>query len=199
MSVAGFVLAAGAGRRAGGPKALRRTADGRSWLQRAVEVLHEGGCAPLAVVLGAGADEARGTLAAKPAVVVLANQRWEEGMGSSLRLALDWCAGLPDEVDAVVVMLVDTPGVTASVVRELCRQVQGPQSLARARYGPDAEPGHPVLLGRAHWAAIAAQSAGERGASAYLATHDTQLVDCGALGVGGDYDAPSPRVESPDA
>ncbi len=81
MSVAGFVLAAGAGRRAGGPKALRRAADGRSWLQHSVDVLHAGGCGPVAVVLGAAADEACGTLSSVPAVVTLVNEGWEEGDG----------------------------------------------------------------------------------------------------------------------
>ncbi len=75
----------------------------------------------------------------------------------------------------------------------------GPQSLARASYGGDAQPGHPVLLGRAHWPAIAAQSAGERGAADYLARREVQLVDCQALGTGSDHDAPEPRVECPDA
>jgi CTP:molybdopterin cytidylyltransferase MocA len=199
VSVAGFVLAAGAGRRAGGPKALRRGADGRSWLQRSIDVLHEGGCRPLAVVLGAAAEEGRAALAPEPPTVTLVNERWEEGMGSSLRLALDWCASLPAEVEAALVMLVDTPGVTPAVVRELCRHAQGPQSLARASYGAEAEPGHPVLLGRAHWGAIRAQCAGERGAADYLAARDVQLVDCRALGSGFDQDAPEPRLESPGA
>jgi len=199
VSVAGFVLAAGAGRRAGGPKALRRVADGRSWLQHSVDVLHAGGCEPVAVVLGAAAEEARGTLSPEPDVVTLINECWEEGMGSSLRLGLGWCAGLPPEVEAALVMLVDTPGVTPEVVRELRRHARGPQSLARASYGSEAEPGHPVLLGRAHWSAIGAQSAGENGAADYLAMHEVQLVDCHALGTGSDHDTPEPRVESPDA
>lgn len=199
MSIAGFVLAAGAGRRAGGPKALRLAADGSSWARRSLEVLHEGGCRPLAVVLGAAAPEVHATLRSAPAADVLVNARWEEGMGSSLRLALDWCAGLPAEVEAALVMLVDTPGVTPAVVRELCRHAGSAQSLARARYGGNAEPAHPVLLGRAHWHAIQVQCAGEQGAAGYLAARDVQLVDCTALGCGRDHDAAEHWVETPDA
>ena len=48
----GVLLAAGAGRRAGGPKALRVDADGTSWLLRSIAVLRDGGCAAVIVVLG---------------------------------------------------------------------------------------------------------------------------------------------------
>ena len=45
------MLAAGAGTRAGGPKALRRDADGVPWLHLAVAALRGGGCDPVLVVL----------------------------------------------------------------------------------------------------------------------------------------------------
>ncbi|MEO7235035.1 MAG: NTP transferase domain-containing protein, partial [Lapillicoccus sp.] len=55
----GVVLAAGAGRRMGMPKALVHETDGTSWLVRAVGALTGSGCSPVVVVLGARADEAR--------------------------------------------------------------------------------------------------------------------------------------------
>ncbi|TWP33047.1 hypothetical protein FGL98_22435 [Leekyejoonella antrihumi] len=39
-----MLLAAGAGRRMGLPKALMCGRDGTSWLARSVHVLHNGGC-----------------------------------------------------------------------------------------------------------------------------------------------------------
>ncbi len=53
--VAGVVLAAGAGRRFGMPKALVEH-RGELFVERAARVLAEGGCAPVVVVLGAAAD-----------------------------------------------------------------------------------------------------------------------------------------------
>ncbi|HEY6683600.1 MAG TPA: NTP transferase domain-containing protein, partial [Propionibacteriaceae bacterium] len=50
--IIGVLLAAGAGRRAGGPKALRVDPDGTSWLLRSITVLREGGCDAVVVVLG---------------------------------------------------------------------------------------------------------------------------------------------------
>jgi CTP:molybdopterin cytidylyltransferase MocA len=61
----GLLLAAGAGRRYGGPKAL---VDGRLW--HALDVLAEGGCSDRTVVLGAEADRIRTLVPADVAVVV---------------------------------------------------------------------------------------------------------------------------------
>jgi CTP:molybdopterin cytidylyltransferase MocA len=54
--VAGVVLAAGGGRRMGMPKALVEL-DGDRWSAGAVDTLRDGGCDPVAVVVGARADE----------------------------------------------------------------------------------------------------------------------------------------------
>ncbi|HEU4912946.1 MAG TPA: NTP transferase domain-containing protein, partial [Actinomycetes bacterium] len=50
--IAGLVLAAGAGRRFGGPKALAEI-DGERLVDRAVRALREGGSDPVYVVAGA--------------------------------------------------------------------------------------------------------------------------------------------------
>ncbi|HXF03229.1 MAG TPA: NTP transferase domain-containing protein, partial [Arthrobacter sp.] len=56
--VHGVLLAAGAGRRLGrGPKALPAGADGVPLVRKIAEMLRQGGCASVAVVLGAGAAE----------------------------------------------------------------------------------------------------------------------------------------------
>ena len=54
--VSGLLLAAGAGRRFGGPKALVQDGQG-PWLHRAVRALLDGGCVDVLVVTGAAAQE----------------------------------------------------------------------------------------------------------------------------------------------
>lgn len=173
----GLLLAAGAGRRMGKPKAL---VD--DWLHRSVAVLRDGGCAEVYVVLGAAADEAGRLLGAGEVHVVVAED-WAEGMGASLRAGL---AALPTDASAVVVSLVDLPDVTAEVVRRVLAVGDGPATLARAAY--DGRPGHPVLLGRDHWAGIAEQADGDAGARAYLAERDVTSVECADLATGRDVD-----------
>ncbi|MFT3872884.1 MAG: nucleotidyltransferase family protein [Nocardioides sp.] len=182
MSVVGVLLAAGAGRRMGRPKALMHDPDGTSWLLRSVATLDRGGCDQVTVVLGAGADEAEAMLAAVPVDVILAPD-WASGMAASLRAGL----GFLREGDAAVVSLVDLPDVGPEVVRRLIDSGASPSALARATY--DRAPGHPVLLGRQHWAGVLASATGDRGARDYLATHEHQLVECGDLATGVDVDS----------
>ncbi|MGH3716208.1 MAG: nucleotidyltransferase family protein [Micromonosporaceae bacterium] len=183
MSVAGLLLAAGAGRRYGMPKALVDH-GGRLWVDRAAQTLRDGGCAPVVVVLGAQAAQVR--LAAElSGVTVVVNQQWATGMGSSLRAGL--AALEPTAADAAVVMLVDTPDVTAAAVARLAASA-GPAGLAVATY--HGERGHPVLLGREHWAGVAESAIGDVGARPYLAGHPTQEVPCEDIADGADLDLP---------
>ena len=81
--VAGVLLAGGAGRRMGMPKALVRHA-GRLFVESAAGVLAAGGCDPVIVVLGARSEEVRAS-AELADYVVVDNPEWPEGMGASVR------------------------------------------------------------------------------------------------------------------
>ncbi|MCU1685033.1 MAG: hypothetical protein JWQ81_5772 [Amycolatopsis sp.] len=181
---AGLLLAAGAGRRMGKPKALVQF-DDEPLLLRALRVLTASGCAPLRVVLGADAETAR-SLLPDPALAVYAED-WAQGMGMSLRAGLEAIAGL--DADAVLIHLVDLPWVVPEVLRRVCASA-APDVVARASY--DGVPGHPVLLGRRWWAEVAAGASGDRGARDWLANReDLRLVECGDLGRGHDVDTPA--------
>lgn len=182
MSTIGVLLAAGEGRRMGGPKALRRDPDGTSWLLRSAAALDEGGCDRIVVVLGAGAEEAEALLDGIPVEVIVAPD-WRRGMSASLRAGL----GFLYDGDAAMVSLVDLPDVGAAVVRRVLAAAGGPDALARAAY--HSVPGHPVVLGRHHWAGVLDSATGDRGARDYLAAHPPLLVECGDLATGADVDA----------
>lgn len=191
MPVRGLLLAAGSGRRMGGPKALLRDDAGEAFVSRSVRVLREAGCDGVTVVVGAAADEVTGVLAgviAEEHVTVVVAEDWAAGMGASLR------AGLADRslegADAAVVSLVDLPDVGPAVVRRLLGAVpvEG-TTLARPSYG--GRPGHPVLIGRDHWAGVAGTAQADRGAREYLRTHEPVLVECGDLATGRDVDTPT--------
>jgi CTP:molybdopterin cytidylyltransferase MocA len=177
--IAGLVLAAGAGRRYGMPKALVRY-QGRLFVERAVQVLERAGCTPVIAVLGAQADEVRSLL---PGLTAVDNPDWASGMGSSLRAGLK---ALPS-VESVVVLPVDTPGVTAEAVRRLMAK-SSPKALLRAGY--DGEPGHPVLIGHDHWAGVYALATGDAGAREYLRQNQPEVVPCGDISDGRDVDRP---------
>jgi CTP:molybdopterin cytidylyltransferase MocA len=198
MNVAGVLLAAGAGRRMGTPKALLRDEAGVPHLDRAVGRLLDGGCARVTVVLGAAADEARRLLEEAgwtddEDVDVVTATDWDQGMGASLRRGLAAVEESDPDVVAALVSLVDLPDVTADVVARVLDGDVDADVLARASY--HGEPGHPVLLGRAHWPAIGDAAVGDRGARDYLGRSDVaphvRLVECADLATGRDLDHPT--------
>ncbi|MFF3172019.1 NTP transferase domain-containing protein [Streptomyces sp. NPDC057900] len=184
-AVAGLLLAAGGGRRLGGrPKALLEHRGGLL-VDHAVRTLRDGGCDPVHVVLGAAADEVRAR-AELSGCTVTVNPDWTEGMGSSLRAGLAALAGT--DADAVVVMLVDQPGIGAGAVARVRSAYRSRTSLAAASYA--GERGHPVMFGAALWADISAGATGDQGARAYLREHRDAitLVECSDVAQAYDID-----------
>jgi CTP:molybdopterin cytidylyltransferase MocA len=182
-SVVGLLLAAGEGRRFGRPKALVEDRDGSTWVERSVAALRDGGVSDVYVVVGAAHAEVARAVPAGCRVVDAAD--WAEGMGASLHAGLAAVSDEQADADAVLVMLVDTPGVGSDVVRRLSSG-SGPDVLARAAYG--SQPGHPVLIGRHHWGGVLEVARGDRGARDYLRAHPVTLVQCADIGTGDDVD-----------
>lgn len=176
-SVAGVLLAAGAGTRFGQPKVLAQQGE---WLRVAVEALVGGGCDDVVVVLGAALTEVP-----PPARAVVAAD-WATGLSASVRAGLD----AADAADLAVLHLVDTPDVDAAVVaRVLGAAASSASGLARATYG--GRPGHPVVIARRHWAALSETLHGDEGARTFLKGNvDLVSVECDDLASGADVDAP---------
>lgn len=166
----------------GRPKALVSYA-GELLVERGIRLLHDGGCAPVHVVLGAAYDEAAAVVGGHE-VRVVRNDDWESGMGSSLRAGL---ASMPAAVDAVVVALVDQPLVGAEAVRRLIA-AGGPAAVATY----DGRPRNPVLLHRSVWAEVGRLATGDKGARAWLRGHPDQVrpVPCDDTGTPDDLDTP---------
>lgn len=182
MSVAGLVLAAGAGTRFGGPKALARL-DGRTLLDHAVTILRDGGCDPVYAVVGAAAEAVRG--AATSGFVAVVNPDWAEGLASSLQAGL---AALDPRSRAVVVSLVDQPGIVPAAVERVRRAHAAGARVAIAVY--NGRRGHPVCFDRALWPGIATSAHGDSGARDFLRANPRLVteVTCDGLGDPRDID-----------
>jgi molybdenum cofactor cytidylyltransferase len=167
---AGLLLAAGEGRRFGGPKQLARV-DGRPLIEHALHAL--AGLERTVVVLGARAEEIRAGADLGGAEIVVCSD-WAEGMGASLRTGLAALRG----ADEVVIVLADQPFITAAVVARV-RAADG--DGVRAVYG--GRPGHPVVL-RPALLARAGELRGDKGFRAVVMTE----VECGDLADPQDID-----------
>lgn len=198
--VVAVLLAAGAGRRAGGPKALLR-AGGQSFLAAAAARLRRPGVAELVIVLGAEAERVRSEAELPPAAHVVVNEAWREGgMLSSLLCGL----ARADELgaDAVLVHPVDHPLVALETVDRVLRALAaGARVAVPALAG---RRGHPAGFARAAFDALRAASP-EAGARAVLREHPDWIVhvagDPGCLaGVDTpeDYARLLARAEAPD-
>jgi molybdenum cofactor cytidylyltransferase len=143
MSVAALVLAAGASRRMGRPKALLPH-GGSTFLGCVAGTACEAGLDPLVVVVGAAAQSIAAT---HPELVprLVINDRPDLGQLHSLRLGL---ARLGAGVEAAVVLPVDHPLVTSDTVRALVAAfaAQG-APIVLPTYG--GRRGHPTLFARA--------------------------------------------------
>ncbi len=180
-----LVLAAGGGSRLGGrPKALLPY-RGRPLLEHVLAVAADGGCDGAVAVLGAAAEEVRAGAETGDCRLV-DNPDWRTGMASSLLAGL---AALPPGASAVLVLLVDTPGVTAEAVRRLRSAHTGRADLAACAYA--GRRAHPVLIGAAHFPFLRATATGDAGARALLASRPVTLVDCTGAGVPDDLDTPA--------
>jgi CTP:molybdopterin cytidylyltransferase MocA len=169
VSASGIVLAAGAGRRLGGPKA-ELVVGGERLVDRAVRVLHESGCAEVVAVVRAGTRV--------DGAVVIVNSDPDRGMGSSLRLGLAAASG-----DRAAIVLVDTPGITADAVR---RTLEVGAPVAVATYG--GRRGHPVVIDRPLWTNVATLAEGDAGARVFLREHPELVTEVPCPGDLADID-----------
>lgn len=174
-SAAGVVLAAGAGKRFGGPKAPFEY-DGERLVDRAVRVLREAGCDPVFVILGAWegrVDDA----------TVIVNHGWKEGMGSSLRIALQ-TVDATTQAEYALITLVDLPGLTSEAIK---RVIDAPAGVAVATF--NGERGHPVRIPREHFRELIDAVAGDEGAREFLSRHrGVQWVEVADVADGSDLD-----------
>lgn len=189
MTVAGLLLAAGQGRRFGRPKAEVELA-GQRLVDLGVETLAAGGCQPVVVVAGAVELAVTGA-------TVLTNPDWASGLGSSLRVGL---TALIDRdgprAEAVVVLLVDTPWVSAEAVRRMAAAA-GHSPAAIATYA--GRRGHPVLLSSAVWTDVALLAVGDVGAKAWLQAHPAEVLEVDCTGLGDPRDVDRPEDLDPQA
>lgn len=185
MGTAALILAAGAGRRLGQPKALVQL-GGLTLMEHARDLASAAGCAPVLAVLRPG-------VAAPPGADGVVNPDPDAGMGGSLRLALQSLllhAG--PEVDRAIVLLVDMPTTPVAAARRVAAALTEQAPLAMAQYG--SHRGHPVGFHRSRWAEVidSLAVAGDQGARGYLAAHPDllTLVDCSDLPAPSDIDTP---------
>ena len=175
------MLAAGAGERFGGRKQLAEL-DGRPLLEHVLAAMAAAPLDGVVVVLGAQAEEISAGVSLHGARVVICPD-WDEGQAASLRAGIGALSG----ASAAVVALGDQPRISPRAVDRVLGE-RSPEALAvRATY--DGKPGHPVVLERPLFGAIA-RLRGDEGARTLLRGVAVRDVACDGLGRPDDVDTP---------
>ena len=190
--VVGLVLAGGAGRRMGGPKALLRLGP-LSFAEHAARLLERPGVERVLVVLGHEAERVRREAGLSERFEVLVNPDPERGMLSSLLCGLERAERL--EADALLAHPVDHPFVEPGTVARVVAALLAGATVAVPSW--DGRRGHPAGFARAAWPALRAAPS-DQGARAVLRAHPEWVQhvagDPGCLrGVNTPADLPPPR------
>jgi CTP:molybdopterin cytidylyltransferase MocA len=171
MRIVAVVLAAGAGRRIGGPKALLR-AGAQSFLARVAERLARPGVAEVVAVLGHQADRVRAHAGLPAGVATVLNPAPETGgMIGSIVVGLE--AAAARGADAVVLQPVDHPFIGPATVDVVVAALRDGAHIAVPSHA--GRRGHPGGFAAAAWPALRAAPA-DQGARAVLAAHPDWIV-----------------------
>ncbi len=177
MSIAGVILAAGAGSRFGkqGEKLLAEV-RGRPLVCWAIDPAESAGLDELIVVTGAFdlGD------AIPIDATVLRNEEWELGQATSLGVALDWCYRQGHQ--AAVIGLGDMPGLTEEAWRKVADAAGG--QIVVATYA--GRRGHPVKLDSSVWSLL--PTTGDEGARSLMTRRPELVVEIACEGAAFDID-----------
>lgn len=151
VRVIAIVLAAGEGRRMGGPKALLRI-EGASFLARVASLLNRPGVESVVAVLGHEARRVREQALVDPCVRLVVNETYPAGMLSSILRGLDEAEALG--ADAALIHPVDHPLVEATTVDRVVASLREGTRIAVPRY--EGRRGHPAGFAREAWWSVRA-------------------------------------------
>jgi len=112
-----IILAAGESKRMGKPKPLLRFND-KTFLEQIISVLKVSNADRITVVLGAEAEAIKKSVDLS-AIFVVVNKDYQKGQLSSLIAALK---DTPEQTEAILLCLVDTPFITKGVVNKIIRK-----------------------------------------------------------------------------
>lgn len=182
-----IVLAAGAGTRLGGVAKALLVDDGVTLLERVVSAARAGGVTRIGVVVGAPHGAAVAEAARRLGANVVWNTAPERGMASSIG---DGFAAALAEGDGAWGLLwpVDHAWIAPATLRALVAALPG-RAAVIPTHGDRG--GHPVVVARSAWPALARAGQASGGARQVLAALDPRRLPVDDPGVCRDLDRPS--------
>lgn len=145
-----ILLAAGAGRRLGYPKAQLRI-QGKWMLPRLVTAFHQGGIRKVILVLSETAREGIANLGTTQADLIVLNPCPEQGRNSSIRCGVEGLGlGTEQAPAGIMIHACDIPLLSSKVVKKVRKRWQKsdqPTRMLARPITPGGRGGHPLLVG----------------------------------------------------
>jgi len=147
-----ILLAGGASSRLGRPK-QSLLYNGKTLLQHGVEVAMNAGENPIIItVLGANAELLLEQVN-NEGIYFIINEKWAEGIASSIRCGLQKLLEIEPEVKAVIMMVCDQPFVTAKLLNDLvAKYLETGSPIIASKYGNSL--GTPALFDKTIFASL---------------------------------------------
>jgi molybdenum cofactor cytidylyltransferase len=150
--VAALLLAAGQGRRMGGPNKLLARVGGKPLVRIAAEAALESKAASLTVVTGHRAEDLRTALQGLD-VEFVHNPDHLQGLSTSLRAGVE---SLLSDVDGAIVLLADMPGIEAATIDRLIGAFRPDEGVLVVVPTFEGKRGNPVVWSSRFFPALAA-------------------------------------------
>jgi molybdenum cofactor cytidylyltransferase len=150
--IAALVLAAGLGRRMGGPNKLLASVGGKPLVRIAAEAALGSKAVSLTVVTGHRAEEMQAALRGLN-VNFVHNPDHMHGLSTSLRAGIE---SLPSDVDGAIVLLADMPGIDASTINRLIAAFRPDEDVLVVVPTFKGKRGNPVVWSARFFPALAA-------------------------------------------
>lgn len=166
-----ILLAAGESSRLGSPKQLL-VYKGKTLLEHAIHIARAAHYGPVIVVLGAFVDQINSVVEGLDIEIVV-NDRWKEGMGSSLQVGITYLTESFPSASACLTMLCDQPLLTSQHLADLRRKwEQGDSLIVATKYGDTV--GVPIVWDAQYFPRLVHIS-GQIGARKLLAQYGTDV------------------------
>ncbi len=117
-----LILAAGAATRLGLPKQLLKF-KGKTFISKNIETALSTNAENICVVLGSNAEAIQNEIKDFP-VEIYFNEKWQSGMGSSIRFGLECLLNMNSDLSAIIVMLCDQPLIESKHINLLIEKFE---------------------------------------------------------------------------
>lgn len=184
MTISAIVLAAGRSSRFGEANKLLADVSGRPMIKAVTGAVAESRVQDIVLVTGNDGGRVAAAVGPGPWRIV-ANPEPGLGLSSSIRAGL---AALSDEVNGVLIVLGDMPGVSAALIDQLIAAFEAHASdVIVYPVSTQGRQGHPVLWPAALFAELSALT-GDTGAKALLSKYSDRVVTIAATGDAAFFD-----------